>query len=115
MESIITYAEFWLLYVLFALLGLWCWSAVLFWLPKSSLWWRIWLALGVAILFTPSPTAQDPAHIVPAVFVLILDFLSNLPPLESPAALCLGVTTVTAVLIVLVYSLLSRNKTLQSS
>lgn len=100
MQSLIDYAPFWLAYFGFAVLGLWSWQRIFFLLFKHKDIRSLITVLGAALLFTPAPASVDSQHFSPAIFVLLMDVLSGVSPLQSPAliwllaAACIGVFAV---------------------
>lgn len=110
MESIVLYWQAWLVYALFALLGLWCLDKMFFWLAKKGDARRLVLVLGAVVLFTPAPVSITKAHLAPAVYVLILDVLSGMNPLSSPAILWLLTISCIAVLVLALVQLLMKKK-----
>lgn len=96
MQSLIEYAPYWLAYFGFAVLGLWSWQRLFFVLIKHAEVRKFITLLGAVMLFTPAPSSLDSQHFAPAIFVLILDVLGGVAPLQSAsliwllAALCLG-------------------------
>lgn len=108
MESLIEYWQFWALYAAFALAGWWCWDQLFFWIPAGSDWRRLAAVPGAVILFTPSPVSAQSDHLAPAVFVLILDVLSGVPPLTSASLLWLLGGCCAGMLILAIRQLLVR-------
>lgn len=85
MQSLIDYAPFWAAYFAFALLGLWCWQKLFFFLPAKSTLKEITLIVGIVLLFTPAPSATESQYLAPAVFVLVFDLLSGVEVAASQA------------------------------
>lgn len=89
MEGLIQYWPYWAMYLVFAVIGLWCWKQLFFWLLPDSEWRSFWTIPGAVLLFTPAPLALDSSYFAPAVFVVILDALSGKPVLSGAAVLWL--------------------------
>lgn len=110
MQSLIDYAPFWLAYCAFALLGLWCWQRLFFWLPAKGDMRTLITIVGAVILFTPAPTSADSQHLAPAIFVLLLDALNGIKPQQSQAVLWLLSAACGVVFVVLIRKLLVPQK-----
>lgn len=89
MESINLYWQAWLVYSCLALVGVWCWDKLFFWLQKGSDLRRLFMLLGAVLLLTPASISSSEALFAPAIFVLILDVLGGMHPLSSPATIWL--------------------------
>ena len=110
MESINLYWQAWAAYVFFALVGLWCWDKMFFWLAKEGDMRRLVLVLGAVLLLTPTFINDKDAFFAPAIFVLILDILGGIHPLSSPALIWLLVASCFGVLVLALGQLLIKKK-----
>lgn len=113
MQSIIEYAPFWLAYLGFAVLGLWCWQQLFFLFFKHRDIRSLVTVFGAALLFTPAPTTAESLHFAPAVFVLLLDALSGVAFANSPAVLWLLSATCLGVFVVALYRLFNRSEKIE--
>lgn len=110
MESIGLYWQAWLVYVFFALLGLWCLDKMFFWLNKEGDARRLILVLGAVLFLTPAPVSAVKTHFAPAVYVLILDVLSGMNLLSSPAVIWLLAISCISVLALALGQMLIKKK-----
>lgn len=108
MESLIEYAPYWLMYWMFAVIGLWCWQKMFYLIIKQSDAQRLMTLLGVVLLFTPAPIAKGATHFAPAIFVLILDALSGIALADSNALIWLIAACCLAAFYMLIHRILSH-------
>lgn len=89
MQSLSEFWPVWLLYMGSALLGLWCFRRMFFWLKPGSDTAKLLTMLMAAIVITPAPITDVAGYYAPAIFVLIMGALEGQAPLSSPALLWL--------------------------
>jgi hypothetical protein len=70
------YWPFWLIYLLSASVGLWCWGQCFFWL-RSSEARRVMYAIGAVLLLTPAPAGEGVSHLAPALVVVPFAWLDG--------------------------------------
>lgn len=110
MESVMFDWQAWAAYAGFALVGLWCWDKLFFWLNKKGDARRLVQVLGAALLLAPVYVSNAESYFAPAIFVLILDLLGGMHPLSSPALFWLLATCCIGVLLLGLTQLLIRKK-----
>ena len=77
MEGLMTYFPFWVGYLVFAALGVWCWNGLFFWLPKHSDVRRFVHMLGAVLLFPPAPVSPGSGFFAPAFVVFPFTILGS--------------------------------------
>lgn len=110
MESINLYWQAWLAYCCLAVVGLWCWDKLFFWLAKGSDMRRLMLVLGAVLLLTPASINSSEALFAPAIFVLMLDVLGGMNPLASPALIALLAVSCIAVVALAIGQVATKKK-----
>lgn len=105
MEGIVEFSGFWLLYLVFACLGLWCWRCLFFWLKPDSDLRRFFHMLGAVLVFTPAPISAGSVYFAPAMVVFPFTLLtSSLDNAMYAANWFLGGLIVGAVVLAIVQS-----------
>ncbi|MFC3679844.1 hypothetical protein [Bacterioplanoides pacificum] len=77
MEGISQYAIFWLMYLVCAAVGYWCWQRLFFWMKPGSDVRRFFYMLGAVLLFTPAPIEPDSMYFAPAMIVYPFTLLTT--------------------------------------
>ncbi|MDK2776469.1 MAG: hypothetical protein KYX62_02280 [Pseudomonadota bacterium] len=77
MEGLIQFAPFWLGYLVFAIVGYWCWEQLFFWLKRGGDVRRFLHMLGAVLLFTPAPVTLGSAYFAPAFIVFPFTLISS--------------------------------------
>ncbi|MCA6062581.1 hypothetical protein [Thalassolituus marinus] len=77
MEGVVEFLPFWVGYLLFAMIGYWCWRGLFFWLSPESDVRRFLNMLGVVLLFTPAPIEAGSAFFAPVFVVLPFTILAQ--------------------------------------
>lgn len=105
MEGIAEFSGFWLLYLVFACVGFWCWNRLFFWLKPGSDLRRFFHMLGAVLVFTPAPIAAESVYFAPAMVVFPFTLLtSSLDNAMYAANWFLGGLIVGAVVLAIVQS-----------
>lgn len=84
MAIMMEYWPFWLIYLLAAAVGLWCWGQCFFWL-RSSEARRVMYAIGAVLLLTPAPAGEGLDHLAPALVVVLFAWLDGSLEQAMPA------------------------------
>ncbi|GGY40710.1 hypothetical protein GCM10011297_12060 [Bacterioplanes sanyensis] len=107
------YWPFWLIYLLAAAIGLWCWGQCFFWL-RSSEARRVMYAVGAVLLLTPAPAGEGLSHLAPALVVVPFAWLDGSLEQAMPALNCwlaaLGIAAVVLALRALLVYFTSANE-----
>jgi hypothetical protein len=78
-DSVITYGQFWLLYLVSALVAYWCWGKLLFWVKTPGVGYYLFSLIGAVLIFTPVPIEQGSMYWAPGFLVVAFTFLISGP------------------------------------
>ena len=76
MEGINEYSLYWLIYLAGALIGIWCWHKLFFWMPAGSDIKRFIVLLGCVLLLVPAPISDGAGYYAPALIVVPFTLLT---------------------------------------
>jgi hypothetical protein len=69
------YGQFWLLYLVFALVAYWCWGKLLFWVKTPGIGYHLFSLIGAVLIFTPVPIEPESMYWAPGFLVVAFTFL----------------------------------------
>lgn len=77
MESLLSYSNAWLIYLVASLIGWWCWYKLFFWLKIIPFAQHLAIAAGAVLVFTPAPVSFGSDLYAPAFIVTAFSVFSD--------------------------------------